>query len=276
MIEQRRTVVPRRPLRLRRDIVAVASRDRDRHHVRKIQGTDEAEIGRGNPLEHLLGLFDQVDLVDRQHDLADSEQRADKTVAPGLGQQALARVDQHHREIGGRGSGRHVAGILLVTRRIGHNEGAPRRGKIAVGDVDGDALLAFGLQAIDQQSEIRFFAERAIAAAIARQRGQMVVQNEIGIIEQAADQRRLAVVDRAAGQKAQQALAGLSRSRRGLRFGVKRRLHQKYPSRFLRSIEAASWWSISRPCRSDLVDCRISARISSSSAASDWMAPVSG
>jgi hypothetical protein len=38
--------------------------------------------------------------------------------------------------------------------RVGHDESAPRRGKIAIGDVDGDALLALGLQAIEQQGEI--------------------------------------------------------------------------------------------------------------------------
>jgi hypothetical protein len=54
---------------------------------------------------------------------------------------------------------------LFVARRIGDDEGAPRRGEIAVGNVDGDALLTFGLEAIDQQREIRLLAKRAVAAA---------------------------------------------------------------------------------------------------------------
>ena len=42
-----------------------------------------------------------------------------------------------------------------------------RRGvaKIAIGDVDGDALLALGLQPVDQQREIDLLAGRAVLAA---------------------------------------------------------------------------------------------------------------
>ena len=59
---------------------------------------------------------DQVDLVDRQHDVADAEQRADVAMAPGLRQHALARIDQDDGEVGSRGAGRHVARVLLVAR----------------------------------------------------------------------------------------------------------------------------------------------------------------
>ena len=41
------------------------------------------------------------------------------------------------------GAGRHVAGVLLVARRVGDDEGALLGREIAVGDVDG-ALLALG------------------------------------------------------------------------------------------------------------------------------------
>ncbi len=50
-----------------------------------------------------------------------------------------------------RGAGHHVAGVLLVPGRIGQDEAPARRLEEAVGDVDGDALLALGGQAIDQQ-----------------------------------------------------------------------------------------------------------------------------
>jgi hypothetical protein len=46
-------------------------------------------------------------------------------VAPGLGQHALARVDQDHRQVGGRRAGDHVARVLLVARRVGDDELAP-------------------------------------------------------------------------------------------------------------------------------------------------------
>ena len=69
-------------------------------------------------------VVDEVDLVDRQHDVTDAEQRDDDRVAMGLRQQALARVDQQDREIGVRGAGRHVAGVLLVAGRVGDDERA--------------------------------------------------------------------------------------------------------------------------------------------------------
>ena len=69
-------------------------------------------------------------------------------------QQALSRVDQDDGEVGGRGAGRHVAGVLLVARRVGDDERcAWLGGEIAVGDVDRDALLALGLEPVDQQRE---------------------------------------------------------------------------------------------------------------------------
>ena len=66
----------------------------------------------------------------------------------------LARVDEHDREVGGRGAGDHVAGVLNVAGRVGDDELAPRRGEVAVGDVDGDALLALGAQAVGQQRQV--------------------------------------------------------------------------------------------------------------------------
>ena len=108
--------------------------------------------------------------------------------------------------IGGRGAGRHVAGVLLVARRVGDDELALRRGEEAVGDVDGDALLALGLEPVDQQREIDVVAVGAVLPGIALQRRQLVLEDQLGVVEQPADQRRLAVVDRAAGQEAQQRL----------------------------------------------------------------------
>ena len=75
-------------------------------------------------------------------------------MTPRLRQDALAGVDQNDREFRGRGAGRHVAGILLMAWRVGDDEGAAGRGKIPVGDVDGDALLALRRQPVDQQGEV--------------------------------------------------------------------------------------------------------------------------
>jgi hypothetical protein len=89
-------------------------------------------------------------------------------VAAGLRQHALARVDQDDGEVGGRGGGDHVAGVLLVARRVGDDVLARAGGEVAVGDVDGDALLALGLQAVGEERQVdgvrpRFFEVRSMA-----------------------------------------------------------------------------------------------------------------
>ena len=79
--------------------------------------------------------------------------------------------------------------------RVGELEAAARRDERAVGDVDRDALLALGAQAVGEEREV----DVAVAAA---PRGLLDVLELVGedllrVVEQPADQRRLAVVDRA-------------------------------------------------------------------------------
>ena len=79
----------------------------------------------------------------------------------------------------------------------------PRRREVAVGDVDRDALLALGAQAVGEQREV----ERALAAAaLARLRDvlELVLEHLLGVVQQPPDQRALAVVDRAGRREAQQ------------------------------------------------------------------------
>ena len=75
-------------------------------------------------------------------------------------------------------------------------------GERAVGDVDRDALLALGAQAVREQREVG-----PVAAAAARDLldvRELVGEHRLGVVEQAADQRGLAVVDRAGGGEAQE------------------------------------------------------------------------
>jgi len=61
--------------------------------------------------------------VDRQHDVADAEQRDDIGMpeCPCV-KQALARIDKDHGKIGVGCAGRHIARILLVAGCIGDDE----------------------------------------------------------------------------------------------------------------------------------------------------------
>ncbi len=202
-------------------------RERDGH-----QGLEAERPGELGELvadvdEALLVEADEVDLVHRQHDMADAEQRDDVGVAAGLGEDAVLGIDQQHGEIGGRGAGRHVAGVLDVAGGVGDDEAALLGGEIAVGDVDGDALLALGGQAIDDEGEIDRLAGGAEALGIGGKGRKLVLEEELGIVQQAADQGRLAVVDAAAGEEAQQALVAVG----GQQFGKGGRIggpvHQK-------------------------------------------------
>ena len=97
---------------------------------------------------------DQVHLVDGQHDAPHAHQVEDGGMPPRLLLDAAARIDQQDGHVGVRGAGRHVARVLLVAGAVDDDEPARRRVEVAPGDVDGDALLALGGEAVDQQAEI--------------------------------------------------------------------------------------------------------------------------
>ena len=115
------------------------------------------------------------------------------------------------------------------------------------------------------------------------QRVELVVEDLLALVEQPPDQRRLAVIDAAAGDEAQQLLRLLLREPGAdvvadqLFFGLERTGHQKYPSCFFFSIDALPRsLSMIRPCRSEVLVSSISATISSTVAASLSTAPDKG
>jgi len=99
-----------------------------------------------------------------------------------------------------------------VARRVGDDELAPRGVEVAVGDVDRDALLAFGAQAVGEQRQVRV----AVAAPLRRLLDvlELVLEDRLGVVQQPADQGRLAVVNRSSGGEADQ-LGGSDRRGRG-------------------------------------------------------------
>ena len=80
--------------------------------------------------------------------------------------------------------------------RVGDDELALLGREEAIGDVDRDALLALGGEAVDQQREVDLLPLRADPLRIGLQRGELVLEDHLRIVEQPPDQRRLAVVDR--------------------------------------------------------------------------------
>ena len=91
-----------------------------------------------------------------------------------------------------RCSGEHVAGVALMAGRVGEDVAARFGREEPVRHIDGDALLALGAQAVRQRGEVR-------DALLVGDGLQMVGRQAVGVVQQAADQRALAVVDRARG-----------------------------------------------------------------------------
>ncbi len=138
--------------------------------------------------------IDAVHLVDDDRDLPDAEQMQQIAVPAGLVAHAFQRVDDQHRAIGLRGAGDHVAQEFGVAGRVDQHDVARAGAEADLRGVDGDALVALGLQRIEQE---RPFERHAAPRADGLQHLQLAVGQAAGFVQQAADQRGLAVVDMA-------------------------------------------------------------------------------
>ncbi len=89
-----------------------------------------------------------------------------------------------------------------MARCVGYHEGALLGREKAIGDVDRDALLALRLQPVEQQGEVDAALDGAEAPRVFFQGRDLVLEQAGGVVDQPADERRLAVIDRPAGQEA--------------------------------------------------------------------------
>ena len=90
---------------------------------------------------------------------------------------------------------------MLVARRIGDDKTPPRRSEVAVCHVDGDALFPLGLKPVKQERGIELISDGAVFFGIPLQSTFLVFKDQRCVEQKPPDQRRLAVVDRPAGQK---------------------------------------------------------------------------
>ena len=130
------------------DVVAFERRERDTLQVGDVEVLclDPGPVFADDLAEPCLGVVDEVHFVYGQYDVADPEQRDQVAVAACLRNDARAGVDQNDGQIGRRAAGDHVARVLFVSRGVGDDELAAIGGEVAVGDVDGDSLFAFGFR----------------------------------------------------------------------------------------------------------------------------------
>ena len=167
------------------DAVAVARGNRDH---RGGLDPEAAEVGADlgvDVAEPAVVIADAVHLVDDDHDLAHAEQMQEIAVPPGLFAHPLGGIDDQHRRIGLGGAGDHVAQELGVARRIDQDEIARRRAEADLAGVDGDPLVAFGLQRIEQERQLeRHAAPRADRLELL----ELAVRQAAGLRQQASDQ----------------------------------------------------------------------------------------
>jgi hypothetical protein len=132
-------------------------------------------------------------------------------VAAGLLAHPLGGVDQEQRGLAAGRAGDHVLEELLVPGSVDDHVVARRCPELDLGGVDGHALVALGLQRIHQKRPL----ERHAAALAHRfDRLELTLGQGAGVVEQAADQGRFAVVDVADDHDLE---LGTGRLRHGLR-----------------------------------------------------------
>src|SRR5688572_4874019 len=263
-LQQRGTVVPGEPLAAIDDHVAVERGHRHERHVVDARAASELAERGDDRIETLAAPVDEVHLVDRDDEMRDADELRDRGVPAGLLDDAVTRVDEQHGKLRRRRCGDHVPRVLLVSGRVGDDELAHGGREVAVRDVDRDALLALGGEAVGEQRKVE---RRAPPLRRALQRRELVGQDRLAVVEQPADQRALAVVDAPRGEEAQHAML----EDRG---GIESR-HQKYPWRLRSSIDASLVWSSSRVApRSVIVVAAVSATIASSVSACEGTGAV--
>ena len=206
-VHQGRALIPRHVGGLLHHVVAEQGGDGDEIEVVHRQLGGEGEIVVADGIEHRLLVAHVVHLVDGDDQVPDAEELGDVAVPPGLRQHAVVGVDEDDGDIAGGGAGDHVARVLLVAGRVGDDELAPGGGEVAVGDIDGDALLALRLQAIDQERKVHAAPLGADGAAVLANGFELILVDHPRVVQQTANQRALAVIDAAAGEKTEDFLA---------------------------------------------------------------------
>jgi hypothetical protein len=209
VVEQRRAAVPGRVDAVDLDVVAVERAQRDADDLLQSDLTGEAAVLVLDRPESSFVPPDEVHLVHSEQNISDTDEREQIRVATRLRDDTLLRIDEDDARLGGGGSRDHVSRVLLVSGCIRDDESPARRCEEPVCGVDRDALLALGDQPVQEQREVEPPILRAEPCRVRLERGEVVIEDKIRFVEESTDERALAVVDAAAGDKAEELLAPL-------------------------------------------------------------------
>ena len=67
--------------------------------------------------------------------------------------------------------------------RIGNNERASRRRKKSIGDIDRDALLPLGLEAVEKERKINVCFSGAVPLGVLKKSRELIFENQLGIMQ---------------------------------------------------------------------------------------------
>jgi len=109
-----------------------------------------------------------------------SKQGGNRQVSAGLFQDTLACVHEQDHRVSRGGTGNGVPGVLNVSRAVGQDERAVGGGEVAVGHVNGDALLTFGAQAVGEQCKV--CGGQTAAARDSLDRVELIGQDRLGVV----------------------------------------------------------------------------------------------
>ena len=146
--------VPRNVPRGLCDIVTLCSGYRDDLHILQAQFCGQFLDLLLDLLKPLPVISHQIHFIDGKDEITDSHQITDPCMTAGLHQHALLGVDQDHGQVGKGCTYRHVSGIFLMTRCVGHDETSLVCREITVCHVDGDALFSLCHQSIQKQGVV--------------------------------------------------------------------------------------------------------------------------
>ena len=181
MLEQRWPVVPAHSRAALDYVVSFKRADGDALDVGDSKLGSQSDEVVFQLQKEIFAILGQVHLVHSGKHVFDSQNGSNKCVAPRLRKKSFGSVNQNDSQVGCRSACRHVSGVLFVAGRVRNDEFAPRGRKIAVSHVNGDALLAFGTQAIRDQRKIDGACGTVDAAPL--HRGQLIFVDGLGIVQ---------------------------------------------------------------------------------------------
>src|SRR5258707_280699 len=139
-------------------------------------------------------MIDEGDFVDQNGNLTEAKDMQNKRMAAGLLTPTLCSIDHQKGRLGLGDTGDGVLQELLMAWRIDDDVAALAGTEEDLRRIDGDALVAFGLEGIQQEGP---FEDAAALIAGGLQFRQLAFRQAAGVVQEAPDQRGFAVIDMA-------------------------------------------------------------------------------